>query len=215
MYSLSEKTAFEQVSIKSIETFCNKFKVGSALKKSNAYKRKDVPTLKLIKYLSCLVFFGRSLFQDLRSKTPYASDFGKDTVYRFMNESTFNWQTFVLIIALKVTNFFNSLTSDERQTALIIDDSVYDRPHSKKMELSSRVYDHADGKNKFKTGFRMLTLGWTDGFSFVPLAFRHLASSDKKNRYQEADSSIDRRTNGGKLRKEAVMKGYRCYDNSS
>ena len=26
----------------------------------------------------------------------------------------------------------------------------------KKMALSSRIYDHDNGKNKFKTGFRML-----------------------------------------------------------
>ena len=34
------------------------------------------------------------------------------------------------------------------------------------MELLSRVYDHVI--HKTVKGFNMLTLGWTDGYSFVP-----------------------------------------------
>lgn len=207
MSILSEKTPFEQDSIKSIEIFCKQFEVGKALKESNAYKEKGIPVVALLKYLLTLIFIGKSFFADLRSKHPLVCGFGKDTVYRFMNRSTFNWPAFLLNIGLKLTDFFDSLTSSDRMSAMVIDDSVYHRPYSKKMELASKVYDHAaSGSARYKVGFRMLTLGWTDGFSFVPLSFRHLSSADEKNRYSEASTTVDKRTCGGKLRKDAVVK---------
>jgi hypothetical protein len=79
-----------------------------------------------------------------------------------------------------------------------------ERPYSKKLELVSRVYDHTD--KKYKRGFRSLFLGWTDGATFLPLAFRHMSSSDSKNRYCESNERTDNRTCGGRAKKEAVLK---------
>ena len=70
-------------------------------------------------------------------------------------------------------------------------------------ELLARVYDHVD--HKFKRGFSMLTLGWTDGYSFIPVGFNMLSSSSKSNRYQEISEDIDHRTNGYKFRKESML----------
>lgn len=47
--------------------------------------------------------------------------------------------------------------------------------------------------------FLCLPLGWTDGYSFVPVGFNMLSSANKSNRYQEIYDNIDRRTNGFKL----------------
>ncbi|NLC46728.1 MAG: transposase [Firmicutes bacterium] len=51
----------------------------------------------------------------------------------------------------------------------IIDDPIYSRARSKRVELLAKTYDHV--KKKYVHGFRMLTLGWSDGISFIPLAF--------------------------------------------
>ena len=51
------------------------------------------------------------------------------------------------------------------------------------MELLARVYDHVT--HKYQKGFTMLTLGWSDGYSFVPVGFNMLSSSKQANRYQE------------------------------
>ena len=59
---------------------------------------------------------------------------------------------------------------------------------------------------KFVRGFRMLTLGWSDGNTFIPLAFSLLSSEKKKHRFQEVNSTIDKRTVGYKCRKEALKK---------
>ena len=51
----------------------------------------------------------------------------------------------------------------------------------------------------------MLALGWTDGFSFVPVAFNLLSSAKKQNRYQEAEQGIDHRTNGWMARMGSML----------
>lgn len=52
----------------------------------------------------------------------------------------------------------------------------------------------------------MLTLGWSDGCSFIPVGFNLLSSAKKFNRYQKISEDIDHRTNGFRDRKEVLMK---------
>ncbi|HOT60358.1 MAG TPA: transposase, partial [Spirochaetales bacterium] len=55
-----------------------------------------------------------------------------------------------------------------------------------------------------KKGFRMLTLGWTDGNSFIPVAFNLLSSADSKVRINSVKASIDKRSVGFKRRQNAL-----------
>jgi hypothetical protein len=52
----------------------------------------------------------------------------------------------------------------------------------------------------------MLTLGWSDGISFLPVSCALLASSKEKNRLVPLRTDLDRRTNGAKRRREGVRK---------
>lgn len=90
----------------------------------------------------------------------------------------------------------------DRSDVLIVDDTLYERGRSKKVELLSRKHDH--NKKVGVLGFEMLTIGWSDGRSFLPLAFSLLSSQKEQHRLCEANSSIDKRTLAGKLRNEAV-----------
>ena len=73
---------------------------------------------------------------------------------------------------------FETLTSVKRVRVFIVDDSVKERERSKKVELLARIYDHVS--DRFIRGFNLLTLGWSDGFSFVPVDGR---VKDLKQRY--------------------------------
>ncbi|WP_440336083.1 transposase [Megasphaera sp.] len=53
------------------------------------------------------------------------------------------------------------LTSENRKACFVIDDSLYERAGYKRTELAARVFDHVS--MRYKKGFRLLTLGWTDG----------------------------------------------------
>ncbi len=73
-----------------------------------------------------------------------------------------------------VTGYITLLTDDDREKVLIIDESTYDRSRSNGVELLARVYDYCT--KRYLKGFRLLTLGRSDGFSFVPLDFALLVS---------------------------------------
>jgi len=67
-----------------------------------------------------------------------------------------------------------------------MDTTIYDRNRSRCIELLSRVHDHCIGR--FLNGFRMLTLGWSDGASFVPLDHAVLSSRKKRIGFKESPS---------------------------
>ncbi|WP_084511531.1 IS4 family transposase [Desulfatibacillum aliphaticivorans] len=129
---------------------------------------------------------------------------GKDAAYDFLKGVSSNWRRFLLLTAVKIHALFRSLSAEDREPVLIIDDSIYDRSRSKKVELLSRVFDHSTGR--YLKGFRMLTLCWSDGVSCLPLDFGLLASSDAKKRCCGASKSMDKRCCAYRRRKEAVQK---------
>jgi len=207
MPSIAEKTYAEQSSIKSVSKFFSRYKLVTSLKQAGAYKQKGVSASIIIQYLIALIYTGKSMFQDFRSATPFAQGFGKDTVYRFLNQMHVNWQAFLLSVAGKAVADIDKLTSYARRCAFVIDDTTFQILYAKKTELVSKIHDHAEkGKNKFKWGFRMLVLGWTDGVSFIPLAFRHMASSNEKLQRCGSKPGIDKRSIAYRIRMEAVSK---------
>ncbi len=53
------------------------------------------------------------------------------------------------------------------------------REFSKKTELLARVFDH--DKQCYLKGFRALTIGWSDGNTFLPVNFALMSSSKTSN----------------------------------
>ena len=188
----------------SIRRFFTRFHVSSALKAANAYKKKRVPVMEIFQYLFLLIFSNRSMYMNLISgrNTPA---FAKDTQNRFMKMIQINWIRFTTTLAERIIKeAIRPLDSEERVNVLIIDDSMFERNRSKKVELLAKVYDHA--KHAYKFGFRMLTLGWSDGNTFLPVNSILLSSENKKNRVNEA-KTVDKRTVGYKRRALSMQKG--------
>ena len=177
--------------------------IGTILRKANITKSCGISAYEVFQFLLLLVFQGKNLFRFLNSKRKDQA-VSKNTYYRFLNDTSFNWTKFLLLLAAKVTSMFSTLTKPQRVKVLVLDDSVIKRNRSKAVELLARVYDHVE--HKYQKGFTMLALGWSDGYSFVPVGFNLLSSAKKSNRYQEISDKIDRRTNGYKNRKESLLK---------
>lgn len=149
-----------------------------------------------------LIFEHKNWFRMLDSKQ--SADLpAKDTIYRFLNKSTFNWRRFLLALAASVISKVSAFTSHHRPKVLILDDSAYDRNRSKKVELLARCFDHASQKMRFYKGFRMLTLGWSDGATFMPVDFSLLSS--KKHQINGISKDIDKRSSGYKRRQDALQ----------
>lgn len=186
----------------SVNQFCKRIKLGSNLKKANIHKLNGHSCLSIFESVFSLVFSGKNLWRYLEREV---SLFQKDTVYRFLNNPHYNWRTLLLQVGVRLINLvFLPLTSSEREKVLILDDSVYSRDRSKSVELLAKVLDHAT--RRFMKGFRMLTLGWSDGNSFIPVNFALLSSENPKSRYNEMDNSIDKRTVGYRRRLESIRK---------
>lgn len=176
--------------------------ISKLLIKSNIKGKSGKSFYEVFQFLLLLVFQNCNLYHFLNSKKKDTA-FSKNTYYRFLNNASFNWVKFISLLATRVTSYFDKLTRPERVICLVLDDSVIARERSKKVELLSYVFNHVIGKTV--KGFNLLTLGWTDGYSFIPVGFNMMASAKESKRIAPANASIDKRSNGGKARKNAVL----------
>nr|WP_242946432.1 transposase [Geosporobacter subterraneus] len=134
----------------------------------------------------------------------HTEGFGKDTIYRFLNFISVNWIRFTSLLSARiVATTIEKLTNEDRVNVLILDDMMFERNSSKKVELLSKMYDHA--KKSYKLGFRLLTLGWSDGNTFLPVNRCLLSSENRKNRIVDA-KSLNKRTAGYCRRRLAQTK---------
>lgn len=156
----------------------------------------------LFQLIFCLIFENKNWFRALESKK--STEFpAKDAVYRFLNKSTFAWRRFLLLLSIHTIGKVTKLSNHDRPKVLVLDDSSYDRNRSKSVELLARCFDHASQKMRFYKGFRMLTLGWSDGATFIPVDFSLLSS--KISQINGISSKVDKRSSGYKRRVEALQ----------
>ena len=205
MHSTSGKPQNQILPAAKLGFFSNYFsrlKIGSMLNQAGITKTKGASPLELFTIVFNLVFTGKNFFEGVvRNKK---INIGKDAVYDFLNSSTYNWRRFTLLLFSRIYFIITNFLDDSSEEVLVFDDSTYDRSRSKKVELLSRVFDHCT--RKYLKGFRFLTLGWTDGNSFLGVDFALLSSEKQKNRYNEIKAGIDKRTCGYHRRKEAITK---------
>jgi len=186
-----------------INRFFKENSISKILKKSNFNKEQGIPTVQVFKLIFTLIFTNKNLYRLLESSKEQIN-FSKDVVYRFLNSIHYNWKKFLILLASNViTNKISNLTAEDRVNVLIVDDSTYSRNRSKNVELLARVKDHAS--NRYVKGFKLLTLGWSDGNSFIPVSFNLMSSGNTRNRLCAA-KDIDKRTNGYKARYSSVQK---------
>lgn len=198
---LSKKSSFVHLSNTMKNSF-SELNLGKHLRSAGITKKLGFSCLMIFQLLFLLVFEHRNWYQACSSKKAVNLP-SKDVIYDFLKVPTFNWRKFLLALSFETIQKIHRLTSSSRVSVFILDDSVFSRNRSKKVELLARVHDHVT--HRFVKGFSLLTLGWTDGFSFIPIDFALLSSTKKENRYCEMDDSIDKRTSGYKRRQEAVQ----------
>lgn len=186
-----------------ISSFFCTFGIGNLLRKCNAQKEKGVPVIDIFKYKLCNVFADRSMYMQQKTGS-FRESFSKNTFYRFLNSPKTNWLRFTTLLSKKVADTVEPLTSDDRVNAFVVDDSLFERTSCKKTELGSRVFDHTS--MKYRKGYRLMTLGWTDGNTFLPVNSCLLASTKERNLIGPVEE-YDGRSLAAKRRKLAQTKG--------
>lgn len=193
---IEQKGLFDQLP-NEIQTAFNELQILQHLRKAGFKKKFGFTCSKLFQLVFGLVFYHKNWFQLLQSNKSQSLP-GKDAVYRFLNHCGYAWRRFLsLLSSATIAKVYALMTKD---ACIIVDDSIFDRNRSKAVELLARCFDHA--KNRYCKGFRMLTLGWSDGQTFIPLDFALLSSS--KSSINGISADIDKRSSGYKRRMEAL-----------
>ena len=204
MNSITQDVHQKNVASQKMQNFFATYRIGQILRKANARKITGVPAIQIVLFIFSMAFSSKSMYMEMKLH-PEEVSFGKDTFYRFMKSCHTNWRKFTSLLCLKIIKqTIEPLTSEDRLNVLIIDDSIYSRSRSRKVELLARVFDHA--KHIYTYGFRMLTLCWSDGNTVLPVSHCLLSTENAKSRIQEASAKVDARSNGGKQRKLAQRK---------
>lgn len=184
---------------KEIQPAFKELKVLQHLRNAGFKKRFGFSCAYLFQIIFVLIFHHKNWFRLLETERGELFP-GKDAVYRFLNHPGYAWRRFLTSLSAETAKKVSSLTSKNRITAFIVDDSMYERNRSKAVELLARFWDHA--KRCHYQGFRMLTLGWSDGHTFLPVDFSLLSSN--KSQVNGISEKIDKRTSGYKRRIEAL-----------
>ena len=185
-----------------ISSFLEDFKFGTLLSGSGIRKLRGAKPLAVFAAIFSLPFSGVNFSRGIVNNQELA--FGKDAAYEFLKNPRYNWRKFLLGLVTVVIRFLDVLTSEQREKVLIIDDSTYDRSRSKVVELLAWVHDH--NANRSLKGFKLMTLGWSDGVSFLPLDFILCSSSKASKRLQGIRKELDKRRCGYKRRLEVMAK---------
>ena len=183
--------------------FFSRFELPRILNACGIRKKKGLPAWDILLCLTSMVFSDKSISAlEEEGNLPC----GKSSLFRFLDNSRFCWRKVLLLFSLKILfSFIKPAAGGKKKLfeVLIVDDTLYPRKRSKKVELLSRRHDH--NSKQYVNGFDLLTVGYSDGMSFIPLAFSLQSSQKKDVRLQEACPDIDKRTHGGQLRTEAVQ----------
>jgi hypothetical protein len=185
-----------------IDDFFGRFQIATLMHRCGVRKHHGHSVRSLTEAIFTLPFVGKNFFRGivLNSELP----FGKDAAYELLKGETYNWRRLLLALGRRLFGVFNRLTSEKRESVLILDDSPYDRSRSKWVELLANVWDHSTGR--FLKGFRMLTICWSDGASCLPMDFALLSSADPKKRLCDSQKVLDKRCCAYQRRKEATEK---------
>ena len=108
---------------------------------------------------------------------------------------------YILELAAKLIASLRPVIDHRRRLALIVDDTLMARSCSKNTELLAKVYDH--DKHEFLTGYRGLTIGWSDGNTFLPVNFALMSTKKKKNMIGSQPVTTDQRSIASRRRTQA------------
>lgn len=113
----------------------------------------------------------------------------KDVFYDFMKNENIDWRKIVCLFSIQFLRIASKKgDSEELKTpkCLIVDDSLLEKS-GKKTEYIGKVYDHC--LHTYSLGIKVLTLGFWDGKSFVPvdLSIHNEQGKNKKRGLKDKD----------------------------
>ena len=206
MKMISQTNPDEKTLSDALNFFFDKFVSKTGVMTMFVKKTKGVSVMQILRKLFEVVFVHMTSHMAI-CLNQTGLGFSRSALSRFLTSPQNNWLRFMTRIAKKITDYFIPLTDETRKLAFIIDDTPFHRSCSKRVELLTRCYDHSEGE--YYWGFRLMTLGWSDGNSFVPVNSCLLTSRDSANIRMSAREA-DKRTSGYRARQMAQEGGFKA-----
>lgn len=179
-----------------ISSFTKLIGLGNLSKKVNFKRHSLIDLVAVIVWMIKARFARKSL---LRFDRPV--NFTKRTGRNVLNGGRINWQKLICLAAVKLISSLRPVIDHRRRLALIVDDTLMSRSYSTKTELLARVYDH--NEKEYLTGYRGLTVGWSDGNTFLPVNFALMSTKKSKNMIGATPITKDQRSIAGRRRSQA------------
>lgn len=229
---IGKYAADSMILMRTFSTVIQSFRLTEVNKVLDKAKVKGLPGRNVFEVLSILNFIGiKNLNQLMQSG--YASGLSKkkDVYYDFLRNQWVDWRLILHSFARQFVKISQSKGDQQALTSpqcMIVDDSLVPKT-GKVIELIGKLYDHCS--HRYELGLRMLTLGFWDGRSFIPLDFSiHNEPGKKKNRglspkelkaqyskdrfedspgyKRQSEVAVDKIEMGVKMIREAVRKGF-------
>ena len=147
-------------------------------------KKRGVATKQIFQILFILPFLELKNIQQLRFSGYFNEvHFGKDVFYEFMKNPLINWRSIVRLFyrqAEKIIKQESDPKDNKQPSFFIVDDSLIPKT-GKRTEFIGKVHNH--NSRSYELGMKMLTLGISDGKTFLPIDFSiHNEQGKLKNR---------------------------------
>lgn len=182
-----------------ISAFIHLIGLGRLSKRINFKRHSTIPLTAVITWLFEAIFSRRSLYRAQPSRW-----FSSRTARNILNDGRINWQKLLCLVAIKMILILTPFIDQRRRLALIVDDTLIERAYSIKTELLAKIYDH--DQHRYSTGYRNLTIGWSDGNTFLPVNCALMSTRKKTNLVGSKSSITDQRTIAGQRRSQAQRK---------
>ena len=172
-----------------ISSFLHLIGLGQLSKQVNFKRHSAISLTMIVAWLFEARFSRRSLYRAQSSP-----NFSPRTARNVLNDGRINWQKLLCLVAVV----------DQRRRLALIVDTLISRPYSVKTELLARTFDH--DHHQYLTGYRNLTIGWSDGNTFLPVNFALMSTRKKQNLVGASAQVVDQRTIASQRRAQAQRK---------
>ncbi len=134
-------------------------------------KSKGENSAKIFQILFVLQYFDLKNIRNLYlSKKSQCIDFKKDVFYDFMKNEKIDWRRIMSLFTKQLFRIIQKKSVDVNEvktpTFFIVDDTLVEKS-GKTIEKIGKVFDHCT--RTYRIGMKLLTLGFWDGTSFIPL----------------------------------------------
>lgn len=112
----------------------------------------------------------------------------KDVLYDFLKNENVCWRSIMLLFFKQIYKVISKKSEESTDTAcFVVDDSKEDKT-GKKIEFIGKVHDHCS--HSYSLAFKVLTLGYTDGKTFLPLNFSLHSEAGKNGKRGLKDKDL-------------------------